>query len=116
MSRGANNGCAFFYIIILLLCLSFLVIRGCIRGDIELPSRSHHSTSYYQQQEREKRISKQLEKDIKNHAEYQLQVTCPNCHGLKNMPDLDNPDPNTFKTKPCPVCKGRGWVVETHHW
>lgn len=118
MSRRTNDflGCALVAVLIML-GLIFL-IKSCADGTIKAPS-FHHNSSYDSKQKewekRQERTSKQLENDIKNHAEYEAQVTCPHCNGIKNVPDLDYSGPE-FRVKPCPVCNGRGWVVEKRRW
>lgn len=118
MRRRTNDfiGCTYVSFLILLGLIFF--VKSCANGTIKAPS-FHHNSSYSSQQreweKRQKKLSKQLEKDIENHAEYVIQVTCPHCNGFKNVPDLDNKDPE-FRVKPCPVCNGKGWVTEKHRW
>lgn len=117
MSRRTNDFWGLLYIFILLIVVIILVLRGCINGSIESPSIHHNSyTSEHKEWEKaQKRISKQIDRDIKNNAEFEVQVTCPYCHGIKNVPDLDNTS-TEFVVKPCPTCNGKGWVLEKHHW
>lgn len=113
MSKRTNDflGCAFVAILIILGFIFFA--KSCSNGTIKAPS--FHNNNSYDSKKNQERISKQLDQDIKNHAEYEIQVTCPHCNGMKNIPDLDD-NCSKYGIKPCPVCNGKGWIVEKRRW
>ena len=106
--------CLAIFIIIVVIGLA----KGCDSRSFNFGSSS--SNDCYKRQQREfkesqERISKQQERDIRNHAEYYKEVPCSNCGGLGYNCGW-NKDKTGVESTKCLVCNGKGKVYEKHRY